>query len=604
MFQGSPLRSSNNYVQYCYSYVPEFYPGGGGWSLLVHSLGSLYEDYQHLHNIWTTSNVALPLVRYLGCEFTFFQDEYTDYIVTYDTCWPLVDTPLTHADSCPQRMLQKKHKIIIPSRYTQRKRKPYKKVRVKPPSQMLNRWYFQRDICNTPLVMLTATAVSLTKPFCDPKAKSNNISVWCLNPHRYRNPNFQNPPITNGYSPFQADNIENRPNMYLWGCHNPITQKKQLQLAIPLCNTKDNRLGVPLSELNKNGNDFNQNNKFENWGNPFEHSNFHSSDIFLYQSIHGPTSETAKKWLTPDYTTSNQSQSDMTLLVGPNLYRCRYNPERDTGEGNKAYLISNSSATSLEPPSNENLIIEGFPLPIMLWGWTDFIRKLKQTIDIDKNYLLVVKSPFFEEKLPFYVFIDDDFKDGFEPYTSNLDNAQQYISAYNQQHWYPKLLFQKQSIEKICRSGAGCARPTDEKYLQAQYKYKFYFKWGGCPKQLEKVFDPCLQSKWPTPDNITTRLEITNPNQPPQTELYDWDWEEEYVKEKAVRRIQAYTESPKQILFLTDSKNNPKPLLKKQEEETSDNEEETTLLLQLHRLRQQRQLLQLQVQSKLCNLNL
>lgn len=600
LFQGSPLRSSNNYILYCYSYVPEYYPGGGGWSILVHSLGSLYEDFKHLKNYWTASNVALPLVRYLGCEFTFYQSDYTDYCVVWDNCWPLVDTPLTHADSCPQRMLQRKHKIIIPSRYTQQRKKPYKKVRVTPPTQMMNRWYFQKDICDTPLVMLRATAISLRHPFCDPKAKSNNITLYALNPHRYRNPNFQNPPITNGYSPFKADNLPDNPNIYLWASHIPITTKKHLINAIPLANTKDNKLGVPLKELNKSS-QFETNNKFENWGNPFEHTHLNSDEMSLYISTIGPTDPQVKQWLKYN---DDTPQSDLTLVVGPNLYKCRYNPERDTGEGNKAYLINNSSATNLGPPSNENLIIEGFPLPVMLWGWTDFVKKLKQTIDIDKNYILVIVSPFFEEKLPYYIFLDEDFKDGFEPYTSNLENNQHIKTAYNQQHWYPKYLFQTQSIEKICRCGPACARPTDEKYLQAWYRYKFYFKWGGCPKQLESVNDPCLQSKWPTPDNFTPRLEITSPNEYPQTQLYDWDWEEEYVKEEAIKRIQAYTEPPKSILFFTDSKSNPKPLQKAQEKEPPDNQEETQLLLQLHRLRNQRQLIQLQLQSKLTTLNL
>ncbi len=43
---------------------------------------------------------------------------------------------------------------------------------------MLNRWYFQRDLCNTPLLMLTATAVNLTQPFAPSKAITNGISFY------------------------------------------------------------------------------------------------------------------------------------------------------------------------------------------------------------------------------------------------------------------------------------------------------------------------------------------------------------------------------------------------------------------------------------------
>lgn len=84
LFQGGPDRTNNNYIQYVYSTIPEKQPGGGGWSLLVFSLDSLYEDYKHLENVWTVSNAALPLIRYRGCQFKFYQTEETDYVVTYD----------------------------------------------------------------------------------------------------------------------------------------------------------------------------------------------------------------------------------------------------------------------------------------------------------------------------------------------------------------------------------------------------------------------------------------------------------------------------------------------------------------------------------------
>lgn len=51
LFQGSPLRSNNNFIQYIYSFIPEKQPGGGGWSIQVLSLDSIYEDYQHLQCI-------------------------------------------------------------------------------------------------------------------------------------------------------------------------------------------------------------------------------------------------------------------------------------------------------------------------------------------------------------------------------------------------------------------------------------------------------------------------------------------------------------------------------------------------------------------------
>ncbi len=38
----------------------------------------------------------------------FYQSDVTDYMVVYDTCWPMVDTYLTHADASPTSMLLKR----------------------------------------------------------------------------------------------------------------------------------------------------------------------------------------------------------------------------------------------------------------------------------------------------------------------------------------------------------------------------------------------------------------------------------------------------------------------------------------------------------------
>lgn len=108
LFQGSPLRSIFNYTQYLMSYVPFEEPGGGGYFVIAISLASLWEDFEHLRNVWTTSNAALPLVRYMGCTFHFYQSQYTDYAVEINNCFPMKDFKYTHADIAPNRMLLKK----------------------------------------------------------------------------------------------------------------------------------------------------------------------------------------------------------------------------------------------------------------------------------------------------------------------------------------------------------------------------------------------------------------------------------------------------------------------------------------------------------------
>lgn len=201
LFQGSPFRKQHNWIQYIYSYATPKMVAGGGWSLQIFSLDSMFEDWQHLQSLWTKSNAGLPLVRLLGFKFKFYQSKFDDYCVVYDNCYPMVDTPHTHADSAPGRMLQKQKKIIIPSRQTQTRKKPFKKIFVKPPAQFTNKWYFQRDICKIPLLMLTTTSLDLQQPFAPSNVQNNNILIKYLNPNIFKNNNFQEYSRTSGYSP-------------------------------------------------------------------------------------------------------------------------------------------------------------------------------------------------------------------------------------------------------------------------------------------------------------------------------------------------------------------------------------------------------------------
>lgn len=588
LFQGSPLRTSNNYTDYANSVTPKNVPGGGGWSLQTFTLENLFDDFQRLKNIWTESNAGLPLVRYLGCTFKFYQSLETDYLVHYDRCWPMVDTPYTHADCSPTGMFLKKRKITIPSRQTQINKKPYKKVHIKPPTQMQTKWYFQHDLCKTPLLMLTATSVSLTNPYCYPKAKSNNITLYMLNSFIFQKPNFQNFPQTTGYSPKRAEDTHQQHfgDLYLWATHstNPsealeVTNTTNLsgQLYF-LGNTKTFNQGTPLKK--------DTNNTLNNWGNPFYHTHADKDSTTIYISY---MSCTDYKELLNNATTSKTYHLTRTE---PIYFEYRYNPETDTGANNKVYLVSNSSAQSFQEPQNTNLIFEGFPLYILLWGWPDWIKKAKLTINPDENQILVLKTDQLHgTKQPYYIPINKTFIEGTNPYTPENTETIPAPTQYNHDHWYPKLEYQLETIEKICMSGPGCARMPFEHYMQAYCKYKFYFKFGGCPKELQKAYDPCLQPKWATPDNIPGRLEIKNPITNPATEIYSFDWESDYVTEECIQRIKQHTSINPKTVSISETNYQP-PTKKKAQETTPTEEAKKKLLKQLQLLQQQRQQLQ------------
>lgn len=122
--------------------------------------------------------------------------------------------------------------------------------------------------------------------------------------------------------------------------------------------------------------------------------------------------------------------------------------------------------------------------------------------------------------------------------------------------------------------------------------YKFKFKWGGCPRQLEKVYDPSQQTKWPAPIRNIQELQIKDPKTSPETYFYPWDVRQDFITNKGLQRVTEYQTTDETLLSLkTGCKSSPEALqtLQKNLQETSDEEEEKAPLeqqLQLLRLRQ------------------
>ncbi|UJO01903.1 ORF1 [Anelloviridae sp.] len=568
LFQGSPERMNNNYVQSIYSFVPPEEPGGGGWTLMIETLSSLWEDWEHLKNIWTSSNAGLPLVRFMGVYLTFFQSEYTDYIVQVDRCLPMIDTKYKHADSAPNRMLLKRNVIKVPSLQTRRKKRPFKKIFVPPPSQFTNKWYFQNEVCRIPLVMITAVSCDFRYPFCASSCASNNLTLRCLNIKFFQFHNFDQYPATVGYQP--------KPETYMYSTSGRDPDAKPTETTlIYLGDTKTNTPGTAKAK--------DDHKKPVNWGNPFWH-HYIDGSVKVWTGTNAPTAE------------ANTIISGLSEMTEPYFLTYRYNPERDKGDANRIYLVENFKNTGWLPPQNKNLIMEGFPLYDICWGYTDWQEKLHDIQNIDQHYMFVIQTDQFNEPLQAYVPIDPFFINGHGPYEAPLTN-------YDKAHWHPKQRFQTKSINDICLTGPGCCRSPYGNYVQAKFKYDFRFKWGGCPKTLEQPYDPCSQPNWTVPNNFQERLQITNPESKPQTELYDFDWRRDYVSQKAIKRIQKYTEPDKNLQIFAGSSLEP-PILQQTQtsssetEETSE-EEQISIKDQILKLKRQQRKLKHRIRQRL-----
>lgn len=577
LLQCGPDRISNNWTQSMNSYVPEHWHGGGGWSQLKFSLGSLYEERQLVRNYWTKSNVALPLARYGGCKLKFYRTQYVDYIVHYSKCYPMLDTAEQHTNAQPSAMLMYRKKIIVPSFATEpHNKKPYKKKFISPPSQMSNKWYFQSDICNTGLLLLTTTACNLDRFYLNPLSLSNNITINCINTKVFQNRNFQLTEINHTDTYWSP-----KDNYYMYGARNNNPQQVKFQDLIYIGQTLQNHEGIPIGAT-QTWQEYSKNPKWkDNFGNPFSQAYLHGTyHIF----IGGATQNPKEIFDSSKNPRSSTIGTKLTLMGQDIIVKCRYNPNKDTGVGNEIYFLKNTrNEQGWDAPEQKSLTLTGYPLWLSWWGWADWQKKLAQMQQIDFNYIAVFKTDCLDVKLPGYVPIDESFLQGHSPYEPDIPPL-----PTDYEHWYPKFKYQFQTINEICKCGPGTPK-LSTKSIEAHMMYTFYFKWGGCPNELENIADPCNQPKYAVPNNILQTTEIQNPIASPTKELYSFDFRRHIITKKAAQRITESSISEKPIL--ADGSNwSAQPVHQTTSEEESEEEpqkETEDIQLQLQLLKQQ-----------------
>lgn len=515
-------------MQYYDSIGPVEQSGGGGWSSIVFSLGALYQQFKRLMNWWTKDNDGLPLVQYKGCKFKFYKSWDCDYIVTAQTCPPMTDTEFKHLDSHPYRQLMNKKPIIVPNLIRKPSKKTYKVRRFPPPSLLQNKWYFQQDFCSQNLLMLTTSAASFDQFWLPNDQVSQVITFHSLNTKIFANANFHDTQQGHGYTP--------KSTIYLWGTGNGSTTPPKTYGELHyLGNTNRYQLGQTWQ------NDFPP--TLDKQGNPFYHD--HSSqDTKIYYSTKPPTKAQDKTSVTE---------------ADPIYITCRYNPLKDTGEGNQVFFKSTSISKNpiYEPENNPDIHISGFPLWLIFWGWTDWLEKKKPINQIYLNYYIVIISDFIEPKLPGYVILDPEFI---------LPNPQD-LTQTDMNYWHPRWAYQKKTANLIGTSGPATPKTNKSHSLQVNAFYTFYFKFGGCPAPMQNIKDPCEQPKFPVPSDQLQTIQIIDPATDKQTLLHDFDERRQTITETATKRIKKAKD--RRTPLFPDLLNPPI-----QEEETSETDTE------------------------------
>nr|UGV36190.1 MAG: ORF1 [TTV-like mini virus] len=578
-------RITHNFMMYENSWCPEHLPQGGGFSFIQFTLSNLYDEHQNTRNVWTYSNNDLPLVRYLGCTLTLYQSDKQDYLVRYINSYPMDTNKLSYTSTQPNILQMLSNTIRVPSKQTKQKRRPYKKIRIPPPTQLKNQWYFQQEIAKIPLLLVITSATSFDRYYANHNWMNNNITIHSLNTKIFQNKQF-NKNYDNGYHIESTGTI----TKYLYSTRQ-IKNPNQLQTqdVIFLGETKRNTPGEAKADILAQAitwSNYKQNAK-QYWGNPF-HSEYLTGEHPIFQST-----KSFNQYLVEDDQGTKVIGTTLTQLTAPLIVPLRYNPNKDNGHESTIYITSNSQAQQgWTLPENPNQILSGFSMWLSTWGFEDYIKKIKILQQVDEGYFIAYKNtttkPLFQDIVP----LDEDFIHGRSPFEEKAN-------PYDNDKWYPQLQYQQNSLNQIAACGPGTPKFDNENENECKFKYQFYFKFGGNPKPLEGIHDPKTQPSYPTPNNIQQTTSLQNPATPIENYLQSFDWRRDILTTPAIERIIKDFSTPKYSIsdgtaHPMDTET-PKTFQALQEQTPQQEKEEETLYQQL----QQQRIQQLQLRQRI-----
>nr|UHM26004.1 MAG: ORF1 [Torque teno midi virus] len=462
-------------------YTPPKSPSGGGFGVEKFSLKYLYEEYKFYNNIWTATNINKDLCRYLYVKFIFYRHKHTDFLVSYDRQPPFDLKQSTYTDLHPQRMLLQKHKKIILSQKTKPNGKLTKRMLVKPPKQMINKWFFTDEFSKYTLLLLQAVACDFNYSHLGAKAQNQQVSIIYINRQYYSKVGWYD----NNYN---LNSIAKE--KYYWYVSN--NRMVSFQLSSVITNNK----GITYD----NG-----------WFNPK-----------ILQTV---------KITNTNNITDVEAQAVLPTAVS------RYNPNADTGKGNTVWLVSVHN-TSDKQPTDPVLYYQGLPLYYLLHGWLDYVIAMKNDKTYLDSYYLVIQSPAIHPyaqvgTMNYFIPIDMNFWQGKAPF-------EEYLTDRMKSLWMPTLKHQVQTINAIVECSAFIPKysETVESNWELKYDYNFYFKWGG-PQVTEKpVQDPTKTGHYDVPDKLKEIIQIENPEkQKTESILHAWDFRRGYVTNTALKRM-------------------------------------------------------------------
>lgn len=504
LIAGAQGRQPFCYTTSKYEYPQPKAPGGGGFGAELFSLQYLYGEWLARRNVWTRSNDYKDLVRFTGATFYLFKHPTTDFVVSYNRQPPFILEKDYYNDLHPQNLLLSRHHRVVPSLQRKPLGKSYIKLKIKPPKQMLTKWFFQQDFATQGLFTLQGAAANFGWSLYNPDTQSRCLTIYSLNTTFFYNSNFG----------------------AIHGEHQPYIPYNSFPTTAGLNFWIRPARGDPVCKLIK-------------------------PDTYLKSVNYTDGFFSAHVLQTKKITLSNESNPKQLdtypeAMASLPIAAFRYNPEEDTGQGNVVWLTSTLNNTHWEKPQLTDLIIVGKPLWMSLYGFQSYIEKSKHK-DWLRTGLFVFKCPAMKTlsntTQTTFIMIDLDFIQGKMPYEET-------ITQNKKTFWYPNVENQINTINGLVGSGPYVPKYAyqDESTWQLTYKYIFHFKWGGPYVTDELVQNPKTQGKYPVPDTIKQAIQVSNPlKQTCETMLRDWDYRRGIITTTAIKRMSKHLQSDSSI---------------------------------------------------------
>nr|UHK07252.1 MAG: ORF1 [Torque teno midi virus] len=459
-------------------------PGGGGFGVERFTLEWLYKQHIFRYNIWTKSNVWTDLCRYLRVVFYLYRHPTRDFVVQYSRQPPFNIDKTTYPTFHPLLMLLSKRHKVLPSLKRKPKGKPYVKLTIKPPKQMLTKWFFQKEFSEYDLCQLAGSVCSLDYPRLGCCNENRVITIFYLNPTFYQNSDWAQATA----QPYHPITNIHESNYTFYSSYAP-------QGYTPNYETGTGTQAHYYNSINIEGG-----------------------------------------WFSPKILQATRITKGSQDYLPLPLAAARYNPAEDDGKGNEIWLTSIATG-QYGKPQDPILLFNNTPLWLAFYGYTNFLQRIKS-----KSYfslsMFVIKSPYIRpgptaQTRAYFPFVDQKF-------TVGKNSHDSYLTYTDKKLWYPTVWRQTDTINSIVECGPYIPKlgSDRESTWELPYKYIFSFKWGGPLLNDQEVADPKTRDKYPTPDTVQEAIQICNPkHQDTNTIFHEWDYRRGYITNPAIKRM-------------------------------------------------------------------